>query len=85
MARLQYYGPVYGILDRKGKGLFVADELDGVYQYFDLEHDPFGLKSVLSEDELRHYRPLLRAHVQHIADMNHFQYRAPTLVDWLMR
>jgi len=27
----------------------------------------------------------MRQKVQHIADVNHFQYHAPTLLDWALR
>ena len=79
------YGPIYGILADDAKGFFVADELDGIYQYFDLSRDPVGMKNIITPELQARYQPIMRQKVQHIADVNHFQYHAPTLLDWALR
>jgi membrane-anchored protein YejM (alkaline phosphatase superfamily) len=79
------YGPIYGILSDDARGFFVADELDGIYQYFDLSNDPVGLKNIITPELQAHYQPIMRRKVEHIAEANHFTYHAPTLLDWALR
>jgi arylsulfatase A-like enzyme len=79
------YGPIYGLLSHKGDNLFVANEMDDVYQYFDLAHDPGGTHNLLDAQILASDQKLIRADVQGIADLYHYQHHSQSLLSWMMR
>jgi len=79
------YGPIYGLLSNKGNNLFVANEMDDVYQYFDLVRDPGGTRNLLDPETLANDQRLIRGYVQAIADLYHYQYHRPSLINWMMR
>ena len=79
------YGPIYGIVGESGQDLFVANAVDGLNQYFNFVTDPTGHAAALDETHLAQHEQLTRAYVQDIARFYHFQYRSPTLLDWMVR
>lgn len=79
------YGPIYGLLSHNGGNLFVANEMDDVYQYFDLVHDPGGTHNLLDQQILANDQKLIRADVQGIADLYHYRPHTQSLLSWMMR
>ena len=78
------YGAVYGLIGHDGRTLFVANAVEGTNQYFDLAKDPGAVVNRINDQLLATEQQRMRAHVQQIADLYHFQYHPPTLKDWLM-
>ena len=79
------YNPIYGILGGDGKTLFIANEVNGEYQYFDLVHDPEGTVNLIDSKIRAEGQRQIRAYVQDLADFYHYQYGTPTLLSWAMR
>ncbi len=79
------YGPIYGLLSHNGDNLFVANEMDDVYQYFDLVHDPGGTHNLLDQQILASDQKVIRADVQGIADLYHYRHHSQSLLSWMMR
>ncbi len=79
------YGPIYGLLSHNGENLFVANEMDDAYQYFDLVHDPGGTHNLLDQQTLTNDQRLIRGYVQAIADLYHYKHHPQSLVSWMMR
>jgi hypothetical protein len=79
------YNPIYGILGGDGKTLFVANEMDGVDQYFDLVGDPDGIVNLIDSKIRARGQTQIREHVQDLADFYRYQYHTPTLLAWAMR
>jgi hypothetical protein len=79
------YNPIYGILGDNGKTLFIANEMDGVDQYFDLVHDPDGIDNLINGTIRARGQTQIREHVQDLADFYRYQYHTPTLLAWAMR
>jgi hypothetical protein len=59
--------------------------MDDVYQYFDLVHDPGGTHNLLDQQILARDQKLIRADVQAIADLYHYQHHRQSLLSWMMR
>jgi hypothetical protein len=79
------YGPIYGLLSHNGDNLFVANEMDDVYQYFDLVNDPGGTHNLLDQQILANDQRLVRGYVQGIADLYHYKHHSQSLMSWMMR
>jgi arylsulfatase A-like enzyme len=79
------YNPIYGILGGNGKTLFIANEMDGVDQYFDLVRDPEGIVNLVDSTIRARGQAQIREHVQDLADFYRYQYHTPTLLSWAMR
>jgi hypothetical protein len=79
------YNPIYGILGRDGKTLFIANEVDGVNQYFDLVRDPEGTVNLIDSTIRARGQNQIREHVQDLADYYQYRYHTPTLLGWAMR
>lgn len=79
------YNPIYGILGGDGKTLFIANEMDGVDQYFDLVRDPDGVVNLIDNKIRARGQTQIREHVQDLADFYRYQYHTPTLLAWAMR
>jgi hypothetical protein len=79
------YNPIYGILGGDGKTLFIANEVDGVNQYFDLVHDPEGIVNLVDRTTRARSQSQIRERVQDLADFYRYQYHTPTLLGWAMR
>ncbi|MCU1308445.1 MAG: hypothetical protein JWN45_3140 [Acidobacteriaceae bacterium] len=67
------YSPIYGVLDRRGDSLFIADALNHENYFFDLAHDPQAKEnritfSLESQNEL-----LLTHEIDAIADFYQFK------------
>jgi arylsulfatase A-like enzyme len=79
------YNPIYGVLAGDGKTLFIANETDGVNQYFDLVRDPDGTVNLIDDTILARGQSQIRQQVQDLADYYQYQYHTPTLLSWAMR
>ncbi len=79
------YGPIYGLLGRRGQDLFVANEMEGTYEYYDLAHDPFGTKNLVNSQVQRESQRQLRGYVQEVADLYHYRPQRFSLVSWMIR
>jgi len=79
------YNPIYGMLGGDGKTLFIANEMDGVDQYFDLVRDPEGTVNLVDGTIRARGQTQIRQHVQDLADFYRYQYHTPTLLSWAMR
>ena len=79
------YNPIYGILAGDGKTLFIANEVNGEYQYFDLVHDPEGTVNLIDSKIRVRGQKQIRGYVQDLADYYHYQYDTPTLLSWVLR
>jgi hypothetical protein len=80
------YGGLYGLLSQNGTGLFIADlENTGREEYFNLAKDPGATHNILTDKLRRECEAQLWLDIQQIAEMYSYQYKAPTLLGWLMR
>jgi arylsulfatase A-like enzyme len=79
------YGPIYGLLGRRGQDLFVANEMEGTYEYYDLAHDPFGTKNLVNSQVQIEGQRQLRRYVQEVADLYHYRPQRFSLVSWMIR
>jgi hypothetical protein len=79
------YNPIYGVLGGDGKTLFIANEMDGVYQYFDLVHDPEGTVNLIDGTTRTRGQTQVREYVQDLADYYQYRYHTPTLLSWATR
>ncbi len=79
------YNPIYGVLGGDGKTLFIANEMDGVNQYFDLVHDPDGTVNLVDSKIQARSQTQIREYVQDLADYYQYRYHTPTLLSWAMR
>jgi hypothetical protein len=79
------YNPIYGILGDDGKTLFIANEMDGVDQYFDMVRDPDGIVNLIDNKIRARGQTQIRERVQDLADFYRYQYHTPTLLAWAMR
>ncbi len=79
------YNPIYGILAGDGKTLFIANEVNGEYQYFDLVHDPEGTVNLIDNQIRAQGQKQIRGYVQDLADYYHYRYDTPTLLSWALR
>ena len=79
------YNPIYGVLGGDGKTLFIANEMDGVNQYFDLVHDPDGTVNLIDGTTRTRGQAQVREYVQDVADYYQYRYHTPTLLSWAMR
>ena len=79
------YAAIYGLLSRNGEGLFIANEMDDAYQYFDLTHDPEGIHNLVDGDTVTTHKLVIRSNVQSIADLYHYRYHRESLLSWIMR
>ena len=78
------YGPIYGILGKNGKSLFVANADRGTNQYFNLRNDPEGGINRVNDKILAADQKIVRDDVEAIARLYQYKYHAPTFMDWLM-
>ena len=79
------YGPIYGLLGRRGQDLFVANEMEGTYEYYDLVHDPFGTKNLVNSQVQGEAERQIRGYVQEVADLYHYRPQRFSLVSWMIR
>jgi hypothetical protein len=79
------YNPIYGVLGGDGKTLFIANEMDGVNQYFDLVHDPDGTVNLIDGTIRAQGQIQIRGYVQDLADYYKYRYHTLTLLSWAMR
>lgn len=79
------YNPIYGVLGPDGKTLFIANETDGINQYFDLVHDPDGTVNLIDGATRARGQTQVREYVQDLADYYQYRYHTPTLLSWAMR
>jgi arylsulfatase A-like enzyme len=79
------YNPIYGVLRGDGKTLFIANEMDGVNQYFDLVHDPDGIVNLIDSTTRNRGQTQVREYVQDLADYYQYRYHTPTLLSWATR
>ena len=79
------YGPIYGLLGRRGQDLFVANEMEGTYEYYDLVRDPFGTKNLINTEVQREGQRQLRGYVQQVADLYHYHPQRFSLLSWMIR
>jgi arylsulfatase A-like enzyme len=79
------YGPIYGLLGSRGQDLFVANEMEGTYEYYDLVHDPFGTKNLVNSEVQREGQRQLRRYVQEVADLYHYRHQRFSLLSWMIR
>ena len=79
------YNPIYGVLRGDGKTLFIANEMDGVNQYFDLVHDPEGTVNLIDGTTRTRGQTQVREYVQDLADYYQYRYHTPTLLSWATR
>ncbi|MDP9268953.1 MAG: sulfatase-like hydrolase/transferase [Acidobacteriota bacterium] len=71
------YSPIYGVVDRDGKMLFVADGLNYENQLFDLEHDPGARENIITFNAERTYQEFLRQQIREIASF--YGYSGPPM------
>jgi len=79
------YGPIYGLLGRQGDTLFVANEMEGTYEYYDLVHDRFGTKNLINRRVQTDGERQIREYVQEVADLYHYRYQPFSLLAWMIR
>jgi hypothetical protein len=79
------YGPIYGLLGSRGQNLFIANEMEGTYEYYDLAHDPFGTKNLVNVQVQREGQRQLRRYVQEVADLYHYRHQRFSLLSWMIR
>lgn len=79
------YGPIYGLLGRRGEDLFVANEMEGSYEYYDLVHDRFGTTNLLTARVQAEGERQIREYVQEIADLYHYRHQRFSLLAWMIR
>jgi arylsulfatase A-like enzyme len=79
------YGPIYGLLGSRGQDLFIANEMEGTYEYYDLVRDPFGTKNLVDIQVQREGQRQLRRYVQEVADLYHYRHQRFSLLSWMIR
>jgi arylsulfatase A-like enzyme len=79
------YGPLYGILYENGTKLYIENTHVGVEQFFDIANDPSAKRNLLTEELRRSSEAQLQSDMQAIADLFGYKYKAPTILEWLMR
>jgi arylsulfatase A-like enzyme len=79
------YGPLYGILYENGTKLYLENTHVGVEQFFDIANDPTAKRNLLTEELRRISEAQLQSDMQAIADLFGYKYKAPTILEWLMR
>lgn len=60
------YGPVYAILGKNGKSLFIVDAVDGRNYFYDLAEDPLGSRNHATARVVSENEPLIRREVESI-------------------
>lgn len=77
------YGPLYGLLYDNGRKLFMESrEAEG---FFDINQDPEATHNVLTEELRKKNEAQLQTDIQRIADLYGYKYKAPTILNWLMK
>jgi hypothetical protein len=71
------YGPVFGILDGNGKGLYISDGVNLRDHYFDLAWDPKGTRNALTPALKAKYDALILKDIGHLNAFYHFRNGAP--------
>jgi arylsulfatase A-like enzyme len=82
------YGPLYGLLFNDGNQLFIESEVsspDGTEEFFDLARDPQADDNILTDQVRQKSEKQLRTNLQQTADLYGYQYKSPTILDWLLR
>jgi arylsulfatase A-like enzyme len=77
--------PVHGILADNGTRLYILDEVEGEDYFFDLRNDPGAVNNIVDDEARRKYRPLIREHLQQIADFYAFRPDPQGIAGWLSR
>jgi arylsulfatase A-like enzyme len=62
------YSPIYGVVDRDGRMLFIADGLNHENALYDLERDPGARENIITFNAERTYQEFLRQRIGEIAD-----------------
>ena len=62
------YGPVYGLLRNNGTSLYIVDGVNTAEYQYDLSHGLNGKRTVITDQERSTAWPVIRSHVQAIAD-----------------
>lgn len=79
------YLPLYGLLYKQGRELFIEDEANGLEQWLDSNDVTHVANNVLTEEKKRKGEAEIRADLQAVAQLYGYQYKRPTIFDWLMR
>jgi hypothetical protein len=66
------YGPVYGLLSRNGRHLYIADAVEGREYAYDLGADGGDVRVGLTDAERSDNRRLIRQQVDDLAAWYHF-------------
>ena len=69
------YGPVYAILAKNGKSLFIVDAVDGRNYFYDLAEDPLGSRNHVTARVVNENQPLVRRELERID--NFYGWRPP--------
>jgi arylsulfatase A-like enzyme len=82
------YGPMYGVLSENGKKLFIENEVSGIAEteeFFDLRSDPEATHNVITSQIRNNGEAQVRGFISGIANLYGYRYKAPSILDWLMR
>lgn len=71
------YGPVFGILDGDGQGLYLSDGVNLRDHYFDLARDPGGNRNILTPALKAKYDAMILKDIGHLNAFYHFRNGAP--------